>query len=287
MNKIIGALIIALGLVGMATVAQATPEAMVAAENSASGKTVIVPARAVEVSPNLFSLGSAIDPQSGKKVEGYMIVHPKKGNKKPDNPGGGNGNGGGKPGGGDTTSSCYGFLAKGAKWKGTAENWVVDATNTVGLNKGEVLSILEGGVAKWNDAAETTVVGTGAASSTFQAGGDSMDGTNGVTFGSIANSNTIAVTTVWGIFGGKPANRVLVEWDQVYNQDDFTWNTDESPNDMDFDSIATHELGHSFGLADLYTGECSEETMYGYGSEGEIYARDLNAGDIAGISKLY
>ena len=56
---------------------------------------------------------------------------------------------------------------------------------------------------------------------------------------------------------------------------------------MDLQNIATHELGHSAGLADLYETACNQETMYGYGTEGEIIKRDLNPGDITGIQKLY
>ena len=56
---------------------------------------------------------------------------------------------------------------------------------------------------------------------------------------------------------------------------------------MDLDSIVTHELGHSVGLGDLYTAECAEQTMYGYATEGETKKRDLEAGDIVGIQKLY
>ena len=55
---------------------------------------------------------------------------------------------------------------------------------------------------------------------------------------------------------------------------------------IDFYNIATHELGHSVGMTDLYN-FCTEETMYGYATEGETKKRDLNAGDIAGINALY
>ena len=55
---------------------------------------------------------------------------------------------------------------------------------------------------------------------------------------------------------------------------------------MDFDNIATHELGHSVGMADLYN-TCTDETMYGYSTAGEIKKRDLNIGDINGINSLY
>ena len=58
-----------------------------------------------------------------------------------------------------------------------------------------------------------------------------------------------------------------MEWDQVYDQKDFDWSLDGEPGKMDFENIVTHELGHAFGLDDLYT-ECTEETMYGYASEG-------------------
>ncbi len=56
---------------------------------------------------------------------------------------------------------------------------------------------------------------------------------------------------------------------------------------MDFDNIATHELGHSFGLDDLYEDTCFEETMYGYASTGETNKRTLENGDITGIYTLY
>ena len=56
---------------------------------------------------------------------------------------------------------------------------------------------------------------------------------------------------------------------------------------MDFENIVTHEHGHVFGLDDLYTSTCSEETMYGYATEGETKKRTLESGDIMGIQRLY
>ena len=55
---------------------------------------------------------------------------------------------------------------------------------------------------------------------------------------------------------------------------------------MDFENIATHELGHSVGMGHP-ADECTEETMYRFASEGETKKRDLNAGDIAGVNQLY
>jgi hypothetical protein len=56
---------------------------------------------------------------------------------------------------------------------------------------------------------------------------------------------------------------------------------------MDFESIATHELGHIMGMADLYDSACSDQTMYGYATNGETHKRSLGTGDIWGIHALY
>lgn len=48
-----------------------------------------------------------------------------------------------------------------------------------------------------------------------------------------------------------------------------------------------HELGHVFGLSDLFLDSCNEETMYGLVGLGEVNKRTLEAGDIDGIHKLY
>ncbi|MEK6868829.1 MAG: matrixin family metalloprotease, partial [Nanoarchaeota archaeon] len=55
---------------------------------------------------------------------------------------------------------------------------------------------------------------------------------------------------------------------------------------MDFENIATHELGHSVGMGHPDS-TCTEETMYAYADYGETKKRDLNTGDTAGINSLY
>lgn len=223
---------------------------------------------------NVTSLGTAIDPSTGQLVEGFMITHPRKSNKKPDGVRGG-------PRGGTT---CYGYLANDAKWR-NVENWVVNTGNT-SLDSNFIFTTLASGIQKWEDAASFNILGTGnITTTTLVADESSPDNVNEVYFDEL-DPGTIGVTIVWGIFGGKPANRKLVEWDQIYNTY-YTWSESGEAGKMDFESIATHELGHSVGMGDLYDSECSLETMYGYGDFGEIYARDLHDGDIAGVSKLY
>jgi len=243
------------------------------ATNQKSGNVVIIPAHAIEVAPGVFSLGTSTD-VDGRIVEGLMFVYRKE-NAKPPWAGGGGGG-----------STCYTFLAKGAKWK-NLEPWVVNPANTQGLNNSFVSGNLALDIQKWEDKSLTNIVGDGSSTNdALVADTSSPDNLNEVYFGSIADSGVIAVTIVWGIFYGPPSGRELVEWDQVYDQVDFAWSAAGEAGKMDFENIATHELGHSLGMGHPDS-TCTEETMYAYAGYGETKKRDLNAGDTAGINSLY
>ena len=251
---------------------------------------VVIPAHAVEVAPGVFYLGKALD--KGRVVEGYaMFVKP----------GTECGNGICEPGenarkcpedctGEDPeepdTSSCYTFLAREAKWK-TVEPYIVDPVNTRGLDGGFISSNLAFNIDKWEIAAGVNILGDKIAGTVDGADTVSPDDKNEVYFADIAEDNVIAMAIIWGIFGGPPPFRELVEWDMIFDDVDFDWSAAGEAGKMDFENIATHELGHAVGLGDLYNSECSEQTMYGYASYGETKKRDLNDGDIAGIQKLY
>ncbi len=56
---------------------------------------------------------------------------------------------------------------------------------------------------------------------------------------------------------------------------------------MSIQNIATHEIGNTLILKDLYRDELSEMTMYGYSVYGDIEKRSLEARDIAGLHELY
>ncbi|MBI2208736.1 matrixin family metalloprotease [Candidatus Woesearchaeota archaeon] len=247
----------------------------VTATNVKSGNVVVIPANAVEVAPDVFSLGTATD-VDGRVVEGFMFVDRKRENAKPPWAGGG--------GGGAT--KCYSFLAKGAKWK-VLEPWVVNPANTEGLSDSFVLGNLAADITKWEDASSTNILGSGSINtSNLVADTQSTDGANEVYFGDVDSPGAIAVTIVWGIFSGPSFARELVEWDQIYDQVDYDWSSTGQADKMDFENIATHELGHSVGMGHPPS-ECTEETMYAYAGFGETKKRDLNAGDITGVNELY
>lgn len=240
-----------------------------------SGQTVLVPQQAVDHSP-VISLGEAVDPVSGKVVEGYMFVHYKPEYAKPP----------GTPGkGGNGDSTCYAFLANGAKWKVT-EGYVVDPTNGRGLDELVVQYLLAVSLETWDTEVAFDVFGAEVAGVADGADTVTPDGKNEVMFADVGSPGAIAVTVVWGVFRGAPSQRQLVEWDMVFDDVDFGWSLDGSTGLMDFRNIATHELGHAAGMGHP-DDSCTEETMYRFADYGETKKRDLHTGDLQGILELY
>lgn len=230
-----------------------------------------IPANAVKVDEDVYSLGKAV--VDGVEVEGYIFVHKKDAAAK---------NGAAQ----NKASTCYAYFASGAKWK-VVEPWIVNPTNAAGLNSTLVLGKLATDIGTWEIAAGRDILGTGnATSATLSADSTAPDGLNEVYFAGIDSPGTIAVTTVWGIFSGPAVNRRLVEWDQVYDDIDFGWSFSGEAGKMDFENIATHELGHAIGMGHP-SDSCTEETMYRFASSGETKKRTLNVGDINGIRGLY
>jgi len=232
-----------------------------------------LPETAQKISQNVYYLGRSKD-TNGRSVEGYAFVHKKGANAKPVKP----------PKGGGP--SCYGYLANGAKWK-SLENYIVDTTNSRGLSGAFVSSNLSYDIDKWESATTQNIIGNEVSGVVDGADTVSPDDKNEVYFADVTDSNAIAVTIVWGYFGGPPQWRELVEWDQVYDDVDYDWSASGEVGKMDFENIATHELGHTFGMDDIYELSCSDVTMYGYADEGETKKQTLEQPDIDGVKKLY
>lgn len=185
-------------------------------------------------------------------------------------------------------TSCYTYLASGAKWK-TPENYLVNSSLSGGLDDAFVFSAATKGETEWERYGGPNIFGQASLDNSAVYQSNVTDGQNVLAFGNYADPNVIAVTTVWGYFSGPPGNRELVEWDMLFNTgSDWQFGDAEAdPSKMDLQNIATHELGHSAGMGDLYSLSCTQETMYGYSEVGEINKQDLNTGDIAGITSLY
>lgn len=232
----------------------------------------IVPGNAVEVAPGLYYLGAEV--HKGTVVEGFALVHYREGHAA-------------KSAKAAPATKCYAFLWKGVRWVSPEPYYIEPSADAA-----KMLDIMDAAIGRWESAAGTDkdIVGPGFLGPNPLAPGV-YNGYNEVKFGLLSDSNAIAVTYIWRTRLGVPQ---LVEWDQIYNSDPFyCWSFTEVQDwgrcavyKVDFDNIATHELGHSVGMADLYN-SCTQETMYGYASNGEITKRSLNSGDIAGIKALY
>lgn len=216
---------------------------------------------------------------SSPALEKIVFIHYKKGFAKPPWAGGGKDK---------KEPKCYGFLGRGVKWEELPVNYVIDPGNPDGLTAKFIRNAISTGAEEWdswteaelfNDAYE--IVDDGSWDS------DAPDGRNELVFGDYPEEGVIAVAVVWGYFSGPPSLRKIVEFDVMFDTD-YTWgDATADATVMDLQNIATHEIGHGAGLADLYDTVCAEETMYGYSDYGEIKKRDLNTGDIVGIQTLY
>ncbi len=108
------------------------------------------------------------------------------------------------------------------------------------------------------------------------------DGVNTVGFGPISLQGVLALNTYWY----NASTGELRDSDIKFNTD-ARWSTSGMSNAYDLQNVATHELGHTLSLANLYGPSDAEKTMYGYAFERETIKRTLDPDDIAGISYLY
>ncbi|KKS17291.1 MAG: Peptidase M10A and M12B matrixin and adamalysin [candidate division WWE3 bacterium GW2011_GWA1_41_8] len=183
------------------------------------------------------------------------------------------------------TDACYTFISAGAKWKKLEPYFVNPLNASTSLSNNAVYDAFNGGVTAWENGSGKDIFGNGTLDVNVVYDPDRVDDKNVAAFGPYGDSRVIAVTTVWGYFSGPETWREIVEWDMLFNTN-FKWSISSS-DAMDIQNIATHEMGHSAGLGDLYTTSCSIETMYGYSVNGETSKRTLETGDIAGIKSLY
>lgn len=211
-------------------------------------------------------------------LEKIVFIHYRKGFAKPP-----------WAGGGKKELACYDFLARWAKWKELPVDYVIDPDNPDGLTEDFVINAISLGAEEWDSHTSTELFGVYSINYNSSWDSDTPDGRNELLFGDYPQEGVIAVTVVWGYFSGPPSMREIIEFDVLFDTN-WAWGdatNPETPNVMDLQNIATHEIGHGAGLDDVYDTACSEVTMYGYSDYGETQKRDLAAPDIKGIQELY
>ena len=179
------------------------------------------------------------------------------------------------------------YALMGVQWD-TATLPVKVEVNTAGsgLVAMSVISAINTAAEEWDDGAYSGwggvvpnlfEVSTVSVTTTFDWIDPLMDGKNTILWGNYPQAGVIAVTITWY---DTSTNNIL-EFDMVFDTD-FKWSTTGTRKTMDVQNIATHELGHAVGLADLYIPLARKETMYGYSTTGETTKRSLYTGDKTG-----
>jgi len=179
--------------------------------------------------------------------------------------------------------SCYKFLTPTkVKWTVLPANYVINPTNPQYLGEDFIKSAVFNSAETW-DAATSKELMDDTYTIDYTATYGVQDYENAITFGNYPTAGVIAVTTVWY----NPATKAIVEFDVMFDTD-WTWgDATASSTVMDLQNIATHELGHGVGLADVYDTVCSTVTMYGHSDYGEIQKKTLETPDITGLQTLY
>ncbi len=114
-----------------------------------------------------------------------------------------------------------------------------------------------------------------------------FDGQNIIAWGR-TSASALAVTYTWYY----PSTGLAAEEDTIFNKQ-YPWfwnasnNTCTDSNSYDAQDILTHETGHWMGLDDTYSAAYVDNTMFGYGSKGEIKKDTLTTGDRQGVQAIY
>ena len=219
-----------------------------------------------EMSASLHASGSAAKNSIKDDIERVDIEY----KAKPENPA--------KPA---RTDPSYKLM--GVKWDRDTlpVTYIVNPANPYGIEGDAFVSDMGIATEVWDDETATELFNAPNRVDTAVYG--VLDGKNAVAFGNYPQDGVIAVTSIW--YNRK--TKSIVEFDMLFDTD-FNWgDAKKNPVLMDVLNIATHEFGHSIGLADLYSSSYAEQTMYGYATEGETMKRTLESGDIAGLEKMY
>lgn len=176
------------------------------------------------------------------------------------------------------SGQCYSNFAE---WSNTPVNYVINPSNPQRLSELFVTTAISNAIETWDVATLRDL--SNPYTIDYSATWGVNDGKNSIVFGRYISPGVIAVTGTWT----NDATGEIVDSDILFNLN-FKWgDATIKPQVMDLQNIATHELGHTIGLDDIYSSSCSDVTMYGYSSKGETKKRTLETPDITVLNLLY
>ncbi len=176
------------------------------------------------------------------------------------------------------------YVLSGQHWPSAHPSYVVNInTGDAGGGNGSAdtfRNAINAAANTWNNAGANFAFQYGGGSGVTSSG---QDGKNVVHWENMGNSTTLAESTWW--YNGDQ----IVEADLRFN-DYYTWDATGAPssNEVDLQSVATHEFGHWLSLGHDTDPKCPNASpimcaSYNLGT----LKRSLGANDIAGIKALY
>lgn len=170
-------------------------------------------------------------------------------------------------------------------WKLQAGDWTYKVnTSSVPSSVGgdNIATVAQSNFNSWTESIASVVKPNLVNIGTTSKNRNSYDGENIIAWGRTSRS-TLGVTYVRYY----TTSGIVVDVDTIMNKSvPWVFNSCSS-NAYDARGILNHEQGHWFGLNDHYTIDYVDNTMYGYGSKGEIKKQTLTQGDKDGINLIY
>lgn len=116
------------------------------------------------------------------------------------------------------------------------------------------------------------------------------DGTNTLDYGPLAAGDLGLTCTFYTNNPGTQLDPAFESDTRLSNAAKWSYGAQCTPTDYnyyDIESVLTHEIGHTYGLDDIYTAAEAELTMYGYGTTCSSEQRTLARGDVLGLRSIY
>ena len=159
--------------------------------------------------------------------------------------------------------------------------WLLNSSGAPGSTFSDTQAACQTAMNTWICASGITTVYGGSTGSNAT---NHSDGLNVLAweYGTLGSGTIALCTRIYWI----DTNEIF-EIDIQFNATHFTWSTSGSATAMDVQSLATHEIGHTLCLGDLYGGNDTNKTMYGYGYNGEFIKRSLHTADGLGAEWIY
>jgi hypothetical protein len=190
------------------------------------------------------------------------------------------------------------YALVGWRW-GANPNLAFSLSNDINFQKtslkaDEIMTSIAGAAATWDAATSQNLFSGSVTSASSGLSLTAKDGKN--TIGWIPKGGALAVARTYLRGIDAKGYYIPLESDICFNTN-YKWVTSDTAksypqisNTFDFQTVALHELGHTYGLGDLYTLPSTDPRYRDYSEIMNSYndkQRTLGKGDVAGIQAIY